>query len=301
MKDWIGPLGRYAETVARETGRLLATLATTEGARRRVDWLLDTMFLGMVDELEARGVPRRVAADMLGMSHRTLQRRYSAAAANAQLRGRSVWVTVVDLLREGPCSRELLLARCGPVPPVVIASVLHDMLQSGWIAQEDDRLTLIVQPGGEITPELLADYIDVRRRVAPSCTAPEVAAELGVELARVEAAWARSDALLRRVDGDSRWLVMQRCVEAITELLQGTADDPNAPRHSATWWRVRLDDKPAALQAQLRDHLRVMNRGLKELLAHDATQADDEEGARFWTFVAFQTVDASASAADAVR
>ncbi len=291
MNQWTGALERYASTVARQTGQMLATLATNDGARMRVDWLLDTIFVAMVDELGERGVPRRVAADMLGMSHRTLQRRYATAADAIQVQGRSVWTNVVDILRNGSMSREDLASRTGRVPPVVLASILNNMIDSGWVSEDGDQLTLSIEPSRVVTDEELRDYIEIRRRAEPTVSQSEVAADLGLEVERVAEYWAMSGELLMRAEGDHAWMAMQRSYEQAMNLLQALALESADPRHSATFWRVRWDDKSPEFQNTLRRFVKTINVQISEMLEPVATHKDDEEGARFWFFTAYQSTE----------
>ncbi len=290
MNPWSEALERYADTVVRRTGKLLATLATSNGARRRVDWLLDTLFVAVVDELEAQNVPRRVVADMFGTSHRTLQRRYAAAVQSSGQRGRSTWVTVIDRLREGSATREEVAAQITHVPPVVLASVLHDMLESGWIESHDGTLRLAVETGRAMSDDELRTYVDVRRRAEPTATIEEVAADLAVDAQRLAAVWDLSDELVVSAEGENRWMAMERCAGMVLELLNGSANDVESGRYGATIWSVRLDDKPLEFRKKLRGTLRRLNQEVIALVEPHAIRDNEGEG-RWWTFAGFQTVD----------
>ena len=289
MNQWTGALERYAQTLARQSGRLLATLATHDGARMRLDWLFDTVFVAAVDELAERGVPRRVAADMLGMSHRTLQRRYATAAEALQIRGRSVWTAIVEILRQGPVTRADVAARAGRVPPVVIASVLNNMVEAGWVEEQGDQLHLKVDASNPMTEAQVQAYVDIRRRAEPGVSSQEVAEELKISVEVVLASWNKSKGLLARAKGDNAWMAMERCAEAAFRLLQDTADDPESPTHSATIWRVRLDDKPPEFQEKLRRFIKQLNVDVEAMIKPVATDNDDDPEARFWVFTGFQT------------
>lgn len=291
MNQWPAALEHYVAAIADRAGRLVASVATSNGARRRVDWLLDVFFISIVERLEERGVPRRVAADMLGMGHRTLQRRYAAATQAAAQRGHSVWFAIVEVLKEAPLPREGIAARTPRVPPVILASILNDMAESGWLEERDGKLHLTIDTNDSMSEHDLRRYTEIRRRANPRCTIEEVAAELGVDVERLSAFWEMSEDVLYKVGDENRWMVMERCARAAFELLIGAADGVESPRHRATIWYVRLDDKPDELRKKLRGTLQRINESVRELVEpHAVLENSDKEG-RFWTFSAFQTID----------
>jgi hypothetical protein len=244
----------------------------------------------MVDELAERGVPRRVAADMFGMSHRTLQRRYSAAVDALEVSGRSVWTTIVELLRDGSLSREEVTGRLQHVPPVVVSSVLNNMLESGWLAENKGRLELVASLEREWTDESLHHYVDVRRRAEPGVLIDTVADDLGLTVERLDGVWELSDNVIVRVKGANAWMAMERAFARTIKLLQATADMPEDSPHSATTWRVRLDDKPEEFREELRDFIHKVTEMVEEKVTPMRTHyPSGEEGSRFWLFTAFQT------------
>lgn len=289
MNQWSSALERYATTAAQQSGRLIATLATSGGARRRLDWLMDHFFVAAVDRLEERGVPRRVAADMLGTTHRTLQRRYAAATQSAEVRGRSAWISIVELLRNGPLSREELTGHMRRVRPLILGSILNDMNDSGWIEERDGAIYLTIDPHSPVTQEALRLYVEVQRRADPHATADEVAQAVGVDAERIRSIWDMSDQLMVSADGESRWLAMERCAAMVLELLSGTADDVESGRYGAAIWRVRLDDKSPEFRRTLRNTLRRLNDEVAALLEPHAVQDNELEDGRFWELSMFQT------------
>lgn len=291
MKFWTGALERYAQTIARESGRLLAILATNEGARMKLDWLLDTVFVAMVDELADRGVPRRVAADMFGFSHRTLQRRYAAATEGLDIRGRSVWTNIVEILRDGPLVREDVVGRVKHVPQVVVASVLNDMLENGWLEERGERLHLVAEIGKNYSDDELHRHTDIRRRAEPDVTPEEVAAAIGVDVERIESVWEKSPATMLKAKGDNIWMAMERSLYDTMRLLKETADQPHGSPNSATTWRVRLDDKPAEFQEEMIDFINQIAESIEARVVPVRTRYETDESTRFWRFTAFQSHD----------
>ncbi len=291
MKFWTGALERYAEAVARESGRMLAVLASNDGARLKLDWLLDTVFVSMIDELAARGVPRRVVADMMGMSHRTLQRQYSAAVDSLDVRGRSVWTSVVETLRDEPMTREELTGRLTRVPPVMIASVVNNMIESEWIEENGDELHLVAELGRSWTDESLHAYIDVRRRAEPGVLIERVAEDLGLTVERLEPVWELSERVMIRAKGENAWMAMERAYSRTIRLLRETADAPDNSPHSATTWRVRLDDKPQEFRDELRDYIEKISVEIEDKVTAMRTHYDSQDDSRFWLFTAFQTYE----------
>jgi hypothetical protein len=291
MNRWNGPLKRYAETVARETGRLIATLATNDDARMRIDWLLDLVFVAAIDELADRGVPRRVAADMLGMSHRTLQRQYASAEESITRVGQSIWSNVIEHLRKTPMSREELGARSKHVPPVVLASVLNDMAESGWITEQNGVLRLVPQTPQRMSDQALRRHIVIRRRSDPAVRPEDIAADIDHDLDHVRRMWDLSDSIEIEASGFAVWIAMERCYRSTMTLLRESADNPHDPKHTATTWRVRLDDKPPETQEKFMGFMGGVRSSIQEIVRPVKTRYEDDEGARFWTFTAFQTND----------
>ena len=111
--------------------------------------------------LETRGVPKRVAADMLGVSRRTLQRRLQAARLAAEADGHTSWSRVYRwVLENGPVGASDVkpLARHAPD---VRASLIHDLIETGWLRVERDRL--VAEEASTLGVNGLAVVLTLRR------------------------------------------------------------------------------------------------------------------------------------------
>jgi hypothetical protein len=120
------------DAIVRQTTVLIAQLSTAAGIRAPLAHIADQVFLELSREIEAQGVSRKVAADMFGLAIRTYQKKVQRLTESATMRDRTLWEAVLEHLQEhGTTSRRKLLGYFNRDDPIVIGSVLNDLVSSG--------------------------------------------------------------------------------------------------------------------------------------------------------------------------
>ena len=120
------------DAIVRQTTVLIAQLSTAAGIRAPLAHIADQVFLELAREIEAQGVSRKVAADMFGLAIRTYQKKVQRLTESATIRDRSLWEAVLEHLQEhGTTSRRKLLEHFNRDDPIVVGSVLNDLVSSG--------------------------------------------------------------------------------------------------------------------------------------------------------------------------
>lgn len=189
MSDWSKSSFRFARAVAYRAGRLVANVAARDGQRRNVGWAVDTFFAGIVDELDAQHIPKKVAANMFGMSHRTYQRRTN------EPRPDSGGVTTSNQLLTKlatPASRETLTSWFPASLQSELGAMLLDLLAAGKITRDDGVYRALEEPGDWTDARLEYTLYALHHRGEP--VDPEtLAQETGVPASRWVDALARLD------------------------------------------------------------------------------------------------------------
>ncbi len=122
------------DAIVHQTTVLIAQLSTASGIRAPLAHVADQVFLELSREIEAQGVSRKVAADMFGLAIRTYQKKVQRLTESVTLRDRTLWEAVLEHLQvSGGASRRELLARFHGDDPVVVGSVLNDLVSSGLV------------------------------------------------------------------------------------------------------------------------------------------------------------------------
>jgi len=120
------------DAIVRQTTVLIAQLSTAAGIRAPLAHIADQVFLELSREIEAQGVSRKVAADMFGLAIRTYQKKVQRLTESATVRDRTLWEAVLEHLQEhGTTSRRKLLEYFNRDDPIVVGSVLNDLVSSG--------------------------------------------------------------------------------------------------------------------------------------------------------------------------
>src|SRR5215510_1318745 len=88
------------QAIVRQTTVLIAQLATSRGIRAPLAQIADQVFADLVGELDRQGVSRKVSADMFGMGMRTYRRKVQRLRESSTMRGRSLWETVLEYVRD---------------------------------------------------------------------------------------------------------------------------------------------------------------------------------------------------------
>jgi hypothetical protein len=113
---------------------LIAQLATTGGVRAPLAHVANQVFVDLATELERQGLSRKITADMFGISLRAYQRKVQRLRESRTDHGRSMWEAVLDYLGStGVVTREKVLARFHRDSEGVVASILHDLVDSGLV------------------------------------------------------------------------------------------------------------------------------------------------------------------------
>jgi len=120
------------DAIVRQTTVLIAQLSTAAGIRAPLAHIADQVFLELSREIEAQGVSRKVAADMFGLAIRTYQKKVQRLTESATIRDRTLWEAVLEHLQgHGTTSRRELLEHFDRDDPIVVGSVLNDLVSSG--------------------------------------------------------------------------------------------------------------------------------------------------------------------------
>lgn len=184
------------DAIVHQTTVLIAQLSTAAGIRAPLAHVADQVFLDLSREIEAQGVSRKVAADMFGLAIRTYQKKVQRITESAQAREQTLWEAVLErLVAVGSCSRRALLENFKREDPIVVGSVLTDLVSNGLvyrtgsgdsavfgITQEQDRAqALREQRRGSLAPMV---WLIIRR--ASGITRAALADQLAVEAEELE-------------------------------------------------------------------------------------------------------------------
>lgn len=122
------------DSIVRQVTVLLAQLGTAGGLRAPMAHLANQVFLHLAQEIEAQGVSRKVSADMFGMALRAYIRKVGRLREGHSAPGVTLWQAVLQFIREqGLVLRSRVLERFAHDPEPVLASVLHDLCESGLV------------------------------------------------------------------------------------------------------------------------------------------------------------------------
>lgn len=122
------------DAIVRQTTVLIAQLSTAAGIRAPLAHIADQVFLELSREIEGHGVSRKVAADMFGLAIRTYQKKVQRVTESVASRDRTLWQDVLEYLQtSGTTSRRAILNHFEREDPVVVGSVLNDLVSSGLV------------------------------------------------------------------------------------------------------------------------------------------------------------------------
>jgi hypothetical protein len=122
------------DAIMHQTTILIAQLSTAAGIRAPLAHLADQVFVELSREIEAQGVSRKVAADMFGLAIRTYQKKVQRLSESVAEKGDTVWETALAYLQtHGGAPRRILLEHFKRHDPVVVGSVLNDLVCSGLV------------------------------------------------------------------------------------------------------------------------------------------------------------------------
>jgi hypothetical protein len=122
------------DAIVRQTTVLIAQLSTAAGIRAPLAHIADQVFLELSREIEAQGVSRKVAADMFGLAIRTYQKKVQRITESVSVRDRTLWQAAIEYLDSvESTSRREILAHFERDDPIVVGSVLNDLVSSGLV------------------------------------------------------------------------------------------------------------------------------------------------------------------------
>jgi len=132
------------DAIVRQTTVLIAQLSTAAGIRAPLAHIADQVFLELSREIEAQGVSRKVAADMFGLAIRTYQKKVLRLTESVVSRDQTLWQALLEYLQaSGGTSRRELLSHFDREDPVVVASLLNDLVSSGLLYKTGSGETAI--------------------------------------------------------------------------------------------------------------------------------------------------------------
>jgi len=138
------------QAIVHQTTILIAQLATSGRGRAPIAEVANQVFLDLVRELERQGVSRKVSADMFGMGLRTYQRKIQRITESSTDRGRSLWAAILDHVRANSgVTRAQLLDRFDDDDEALVRGVLHDLCESGLVAQSGPAATATFRAASE--------------------------------------------------------------------------------------------------------------------------------------------------------
>ena len=250
------------DAVVRQTMLLIAQLATQSGSRTPLAHVANQVFLDLVRELQNAGLGQKIIADMFGMALRTYHERVRRLSESATDRGRTLWEAVLGLLQEkGSLTRAAVLKRFRRDDPLVVRSVLNDLVDSGLVfrsgkgdrtmyrAAEPDQLAHAADD-----EEIAASLVWVAVHRASPCTREELEQNLSLEGADLEAALLRlveTGRVRREECGDTVQYSSESCIipyeadsgweGAVLDHYQAVVTAITTKLHYAT--RARSDDR----------------------------------------------------------
>lgn len=122
------------DAIVHQTTVLIAQLSTAAGIRAPLAHIADQVFVELSREIEAQGVSRKVAADMFGLAIRTYQKKVQRLTESVSVRDQTLWQAVLEHLQStGGASRRELLDQFKRDDPVVVGSVLSDLVSNGLV------------------------------------------------------------------------------------------------------------------------------------------------------------------------
>ncbi len=215
--------------LAYRAGVSIATNAVASGDRPRLSWAVDAFFHGLVDGLSEAGVPAKIAADMFGITPRSLRRKI-AKLDEVTEPGASAWAQLYAQIVEEPIQRAQVDKVLPARSPEQVRSIVHEMIEREIIADEGGVLVART-PGPEPGPDELDTWLDTRVRLldeSPGIGA--IADELGLDrdtvVRSLERLATREEGAFKveRATGPTKTLGLRIFAEAAWRLLERRAD-----------------------------------------------------------------------------
>lgn len=124
------------DAVVRQTMILIAQLSTADGVRSPLSHVADGVFMGLVRELEAQGLGKKVIADMFGLALRSYQQKVQRLGESATKRGVTLWGAVHSFLSDvHSATRTEVLQHFKDDEEQQVRSILNDLAETGLVCR----------------------------------------------------------------------------------------------------------------------------------------------------------------------
>ena len=259
------------DAVVRQTMLLIAQLATQSGSRTPLAHVANQVFLDLVRELQAAGLGQKIIADMFGMALRTYHERVRRLSESATDRGRTLWEAVLGLIQDkGSLTRAQVLQRFRRDDPLVVRSVLNDLVDSGLIFRtgKGDRTAYRAAEPDQVTraaadEEVAASLVWVAIHRASPCTKADLETTVSLDEPALDAA-------IQRLVESGR---VRR--EECGDVVQYTAESCIIPFETDSGWEGAVFDHYQAMVTAITTKLHYATRARRDDRVGGSTYAYD--------------------------
>lgn len=181
MVIWSHARQSFAKHIAYQSGRTLAALAIMDGKRRPLSWVWGHIWKGLIDEFQDQGISNKVAADIMGCTLRTYQRRFSEYTEPCDEVGLNIWFRIYDALKT-PLSADQVVVKFHHYKKREILSILSDMAKSNWIERDEQDRYCKVESYETWDLEMLCEYVHAYNHLSgkQNCTPEEFEQHTGL-------------------------------------------------------------------------------------------------------------------------
>lgn len=152
------------DAIVRQTTVLLAQLSTAAGLRTPLAQVADLVFLDLAREIEAQGVSKKVAADMLGLALRSYQSKVIRLTETVRAKHRTLWEAVFSLvLEQTELERSSILSHFEREDPALLGAILNDLTGSGLLIKSEQQGTTRYR-APKVSDELLREDHEAQQR-----------------------------------------------------------------------------------------------------------------------------------------
>jgi len=179
------------DSIMQQTTVLIGQLSTAAGIRAPLARVADQVFVDLARELDAQGVPHRVAADMFGLALRSYQKKVRRLTESASVPDVTLWQAVLEYVeKEQPVRRKAVIERFRADGEREVGAVLVDLVSTGLVYQTGHGASAVYRVtsaadlaylGRENEKEKLLPLVWMAVHRQPGATAAQVAATLSLE------------------------------------------------------------------------------------------------------------------------
>jgi hypothetical protein len=239
VKAWTHAAEEFVRTWAYDAGRIVGAAACESETRRSVSWSLDLFWLGVAEELEARGVSRRVAADMFGVSRRTYLRTLSQIRETLEFTGTTMWSSIHRSVTKKPDSRDNIIARFPSVEPRELGAIIHDMLEHGWLVDEGKVINAVPKDELDLSDDDLRRVIKAELLIRGELDIELISEITGADEGRIQSLVEEAEAQMRVdefVPDHGRFGMLTMLGIATTDfIIRAVALDPREEDECGVW------------------------------------------------------------------